>query len=48
MPDSIPGPKSACLNLDFPRRFKQDPLNTAALLQREFGDIVKISLGPVD
>lgn len=43
-----PGPKTTMpLGLDFPEKFKADPLGTAAMM-RDLGDISHVRMGPVD
>lgn len=54
MSDSVstklpPGPTSSgMLGLDFPNRFKKDPLGTAMQLRRDWGDFVCIKIGPLN
>jgi cytochrome P450 len=43
-----PGPHSALLGLDLVQHFKNEPLQFAEHLKKEFGDVVYLKIGPVD
>ena len=47
MPTFPPGPKTKLMGLDFPEKFKADPIGTAAMM-RDLGDISHVSMGPVE